>query len=90
MQSFELAILNPTDVKLIVGMMAAWTVLLCLKILGHSYITAVRCHNLKIKSHQLRIKFDRDLNGPGPDPQSSWSQPPPSDIGTPDTLSQAA
>ncbi len=90
MQTLELAILNPTDVKLIVAAIAAWTVLLCLKILGHGYLTAVRCHNLKIKTHQLRIKFNSELYGPGPVSPTTASRPLPSVGETPDSLSQAA
>ena len=64
MQFTMAMLLMPGEVWLVVGVIAAWLVLMCLRSLGHELDYATRCHNLKVEVHTLRlqqIKRMRDM-----------------------------
>ena len=61
MHAITLAFLTPEHLYLGVTVISLWLVLMCLKTLGHGYYMSVCWHNLKVETHNLRIKHERDL-----------------------------
>lgn len=54
-------LISPHNVWIAVAVISIWMVLMCLKIIGNSYYTAVSWHNLKVQAHDLRLDHLRDL-----------------------------
>ncbi len=61
MEALTLAYLSPEYRFLGVAVISAWLVLMCLKTIGHGYFMSVRWHNLKVETHNLRLRHEREL-----------------------------
>jgi hypothetical protein len=55
------AILDSTEVLVGVGLIAAWLVLMSLKIISSELTNSIRMHNLKVEAHRLRLRQRRRL-----------------------------
>ena len=64
--SWNLAfIMAPQDLWLAVAGIAAWLVFVCLRAIGDELDHAVRCHNLKVEAHALRLRQMQRLQALG-------------------------